>query len=113
VRWCACACRCRYDADFSAAAKRALAQPQGSSSNSSSGSSGSSSGSSGRGEGEGRAEPHVNTMLDLAQQDPAALQVPFGEYMRRKWAGVFTAARGAQSNEEIYINGGPSEKPGV
>jgi len=52
-------------------------------------------------------------MLDLAQQDPAALQVPFGEYMRRKWAGVYTAARGAQSNEEIWANGGASEKPGV
>ena len=32
-----------------------------------------------------------NTMLDLAAADPGALDVPFGEYIRRKWGGVFKA----------------------
>ena len=35
--------------------------------------------------GEGRP----NTMLDLAAADPSALDLPFGEYIMRKWGGVF------------------------
>lgn len=32
---------------------------------------------------------HHNTMLDLAMSDPTSLNIPFGEYIMRKWSGVF------------------------
>ncbi len=34
----------------------------------------------------------VNTALDLAAADPSTLDLPFGEYIQRKWAAVFRAA---------------------
>jgi len=37
------------------------------------------------------ASAPVNTMLDLANADPAVLELPFGEYIRRKWGKVFKA----------------------
>jgi len=70
-------CCCRYDADFTAAAQKSL---EGISSSSGKGQKNVSEGGHG----------HVNTMLDLVKRDPSALKVTFGEYMRRKWSGVFS-----------------------
>jgi hypothetical protein len=33
-----------------------------------------------------------NTMLDLAMKDPSTLDIPFGEYIMKKWSGVFKEA---------------------
>mmetsp|Transcript_28718 Transcript_28718/g.64168 ORF Transcript_28718/g.64168 Transcript_28718/m.64168 type:complete len:395 (+) Transcript_28718:35-1219(+) len=34
-----------------------------------------------------------NTMLDIARGDPTALDAPFGEYILRKWGGVFQSTQ--------------------
>lgn len=54
----------------------------------------------GRDSGGDAPSPRHNTMADLAMESPEACDLPFGEYILRKWAGVQRGGGGEAEGDE-------------